>query len=345
MTMGAPPPNSEEELERALAEPTDGVFETLARTEGDFIVLGAGGKMGPTLATMVRRALDKVRPASRVIAVSRFSSDGALHRLRAASVDTIRCDLTDRDAVAALPDAPNVIFMAGQKFGTSDAPGATWMMNAVVPSIVAERYSKSRIVAFSTGNVYPFVPAASGGATEEEPPGPVGEYAASCLARERILAWHSAKSGTPVAIVRLNYAVELRYGVLVDIARRVHGGEPVDVSMGYFNVIWQGDACAAAIECLQHASSPPFVLNVTGTQTLPTRSVADYFGNVFGKPAIIEGVEDDDALLANAGKMAELMGEPGVSVGQIMVWIADWIQRGRPLLDKPTHFEERGGRF
>jgi nucleoside-diphosphate-sugar epimerase len=321
------------------------VFETLERIEGDIIVLGAGGKMGPTLATMARRALDKVRPGSHVIAVSRFSDEGAAHRLRAASVDTIRCDLTDHEAVAALPEAPNVIFMAGQKFGTSDAPGATWMMNAVVPSIVAERYSKSRIVAFSTGNVYPFVPAASGGATEEEPPAPVGEYAASCLARERILAWHSERAQTPIVIMRLNYAVELRYGVLVDIARRVHRGEPIYVTMGYINVIWQGDACARAIECLPYASSPPFVLNVTGTQTLPTRSVADYFGNVLGKPAIIEGVEDDDALLANAAKMAELMGEPGVSVGQIMVWIADWIQRGRPLLDKPTHFEERGGRF
>jgi len=345
MTMGAPPPNSEEELERLLSEPTAGVLETIRKTQGDIIVLGAGGKMGPTLARMARRALDAVRPKDRVIAVSRFSRAEAAHRLRASSVETISCDLTDRAAVAELPDAPNVIFMAGQKFGTSDAPGATWMMNAVVPSIVAERYAKSRIVAFSTGNVYPFVPAASGGSTEDDPLGPVGEYAASCLARERILTYHSERAQTPMAIVRLNYAVEPRYGVLVDIARKVHGGEPVDVSMGYFNVIWQGDACARAIECLPHASTPPFVLNVTGTQTLSTRSIADYFANVLGKPAVIEGVEDEDALLSNAGRMAELMGEPDVSVGQIMVWIADWIQRGRPLLDKPTHFEERGGRF
>jgi Nucleoside-diphosphate-sugar epimerases len=345
MTMGAPPPNSEEELERLLSEPTGGVLETIRKTEGDIIVLGAGGKMGPTLARMARRALDAVRPKDRVIAVSRFSSAEAAHRLRASSVETITCDLTDRAAVAELPDAPNVIFMAGQKFGTSDAPGATWMMNAVVPSIVAERYGKSRIVAFSTGNVYPFVPVASGGSTEDDPVGPVGEYAASCLARERILTYHSERAQTPMAIVRLNYAVELRYGVLVDVARKVHAGEPVDVGMGYFNVIWQGDACARAIECLPHASSPPFILNVTGTQTLSTRSIADYFANVLGKPAVIEGVEDEDALLSNAARMAELMGEPEVSVGQMMVWIADWIQRGRPLLDKPTHFEERGGRF
>ena len=230
--MGAPPPNSEEELERLLSEPTGGVLETIRKTEGDIIVLGAGGKMGPTLARMARRALDAVRPKDRVIAVSRFSSAEAAHRLRASSVETITCDLTDRAAVAELPDAPNVIFMAGQKFGTSDAPGATWMMNAVVPSIVAERYGKSRIVAFSTGNVYPFVPVASGGSTEDDPVGPVGEYAASCLARERILTYHSERAQTPMAIVRLNYAVELRYGVLVDVARKVHAGEPVDVGMG-----------------------------------------------------------------------------------------------------------------
>lgn len=343
--MGAPPPNSEEELERLLSEPTEGVLDALRHTEGDIVVLGAGGKMGPTLATMARRALDAVRPKSRVVAVSRFSNAEAAHRLRAASVETISCDLTDRDAVAALPDAPNVIFMAGQKFGTSDSPGATWMMNAVVPSIAAERYAGSRIVAFSTGNVYPFVPVASGGSTETDPLEPLGEYAASCLARERILTWHSERAGTPMAIVRLNYAVELRYGVLVDIARKVWNGEPVDVSMGYFNVIWQGDACARAIECLPHAGSPPFILNVTGTQTLPTRSVADYFSNVLGRPAVIEGAEDGDALLSNASRMAELLGEPEVSVGQMMVWIADWIRRGRPLLDRPTHFEERGGRF
>jgi nucleoside-diphosphate-sugar epimerase len=345
MTRGAPPPNSEDELERLLSEPTEGVIETIRKTEGDIIVLGAGGKMGPTLARMARRALDAVRPKNRVIAVSRFSNAEAAHRLRSGSVETISCDLTDRDAVAELPDVANVIFMAGQKFGTSDAPGATWMMNAVVPSIIAERYVNSRIVAFSTGNVYPFVPVASGGCTEDDPLAPVGEYAASCLARERILTYHSTRAQTPMAIVRLNYAVELRYGVLVDIARKVWNREPVDVSMGYFNVIWQGDACARAIECLPHASSPPFILNVTGTQTLTTRSIADYFSNVLGRPVVIEGTEDDDALLSNASRMADLMGEPGVSVGQMMVWIADWIQRGRPLLDKPTHFEERGGRF
>lgn len=338
-------PSSVRELDAALAEPSARTIQALASCPGDLLVLGAGGKMGPTLARMARRALDAVRPKARVIAVSRFSQSGAEHRLRAASVETISCDLTDRAAVDTLPDAPNVIFMAGQKFGTSDAPGATWMMNAVVPSIVAERYRKSRIVAFSTGNVYPFVPVDSGGSVEDDELAPVGEYAASCLARERILTYHSNRSLTPMAIVRLNYAVELRYGVLVDIARRVWDREPVNVRMGYVNVIWQGDACARAIECLPHTSSPPLILNVTGAQTLSTRSIAEYFGNVLGRPAVIEGTEDEDALLSNAGRMVELMGEPAVTTGQMMVWIADWIQRGRPLLDKPTHFEERGGKF
>ena len=345
MTMGAPPPNSEDELERLLSEPTPGVLETLRHTEGDILVLGAGGKMGPTLARMARRALDAVQPKAKVIAVSRFSQSGAEHRLRAASVETISCDLTDRAAVDTLPDAPNVIFMAGQKFGTSDMPGATWMMNAVVPSIVAERYQKSRIVAFSTGNVYPFVPVESGGSLEEDDLAPVGEYAASCLARERILAYQSERALTPMAIVRLNYAVELRYGVLVDIASKVWNREPVDVRMGFANVIWQGCACARALECLPHASSPPFILNVTGPQTISIRTIAQRFGDVLGRPAVIEGTEDQDALLSNASRMVELMGEPEVSVGQMMVWIADWIQRGRPLLNKPTHFEERGGKF
>lgn len=343
--MGAPPPNTEPELELRLSEPTPAVMEALRAVPGDIIVLGAAGKMGPSLARMARRALDALRRTDRVIAVSRFSSTDAEHRLRAANVDTIRCDLTDRDAVARLPDAPNVVFMAGQKFGTSGSPAATWVMNTIVPYHAAERFAGSRIVAFSTGNVYPLVPAGSGGAPEELAAAPVGEYAASCLGRERVLEFHSARQGTRVAIVRLNYAVDLRYGVLVDVARRVWRGEPVDVTMGWVNVIWQGDANARALQCLAHAASPPLVVNVTGGDTLSIRAAAQRFGELFGRPPVITGEEAPDALLSDASRSMELFGPPSVSTGQLILWVADWIQRGGPVLDKPTHFEEREGRF
>ncbi|MBX6332447.1 MAG: NAD(P)-dependent oxidoreductase [Gemmatimonadaceae bacterium] len=344
--MGAPPPNTEAELEDLLSEPTPGVLDPLRRVQGDIAVLGAAGKMGPTLARMLRRGLDAVgRTRDRVIAVSRFSSSDAEYRLRAANVETVRCDLTRYDAVRALPDAPNVVFMAGQKFGTSDAPAVTWMMNTVVPAIVADRYAGARIVAFSTGNVYPLVPVASGGSRETDPPAPVGEYAASCLGRERVLEYAAATTSTTVAIVRLNYAVELRYGVLVDIARAVWRGEPVDVRMGYANVIWQGDANARAIQCLEHTASPPFVLNVTGGEVISVRSVAEHFGTLFSRPATIVGEEADDALLSDASRSIALFGPPTVSVGQMMIWIADWVRRNGAYLGKPTHFEERRGRF
>lgn len=343
--LGAAPPDTEADVEERLSEPTAGVLDALRATPGDLVVLGAGGKMGPSLARMARRALDALRRGDRVIAVSRFTSGDAEHRLRAAGVETIRCDLTDRDAVATLPAAPNVVFMAGQKFGTSAAPEETWMMNVVVPDIAAARYRGARIVAFSTGNVYPLVPIAGGGAREDTPPAPVGEYAASCLGRERVFAWHASRHGTPVAIVRLNYAVEPRYGVLVDIARRVWRGEPVDVRMGYVNVIWQGDACARALQCLPHAAAPPFVLNVTGAETLPVRALAERFGAMMGREPVIAGVEADDALLADASRSVELFGPVSVSTGTAMMWIADWVSRGGATLGKPTGFEEREGRF
>jgi nucleoside-diphosphate-sugar epimerase len=343
--MGAPPPNTEPELERLLSEPTPGVVDTLRRVTGDVIILGAAGKMGPTLARMLRRGLDGLGRSDRVIAVSRFSSGSTEHVLHAANVETIRCDLTDRAAVSALPDAPNVIFMAGQKFGTTGDPGATWMMNTVVPAIAAERYAGARIVAFSTGNVYPLTLAGSGGAREEDAPDPVGEYAASCLGRERVLEYAAATRGTRVAIMRLNYAVELRYGVLVDIARKVWRGEPVDVRMGYVNVIWQGDANARAIQCLEHAAVPPFIINVTGRETISVRALAQRFGELLGRPPVISGDEAEDALLSDASRSIELFGPPTVSVGQMLVWIADWIQRGGATIEKPTHFEERQGKF
>lgn len=337
---------NEVELEDLLSSPRDATVAALRSCPGDIVILGAGGKMGPSLSRMARRAADAAGGAiCRVIAVSRWSSEEAQRQLNDVGVETIRCDLLDRSAVGALPDAPNVIFMAGQKFGTTGAPAMTWGMNTLVPAICAERYAESRIVAFSTGNVYPLTPVESGGARETDVPGPVGEYAASCLGRERMFELFAERRGTRSAIVRLNYAIDLRYGVLVDIATRVFHGDEISLGMGYVNVIWQGDANRVAIECLPHASSPPFVVNVTGTKTLSVRALASWFGERFGKPPRFIGTEGRDALLSNASHMAETFGEPEVNLSRMQEWIADWVEWGGPLLGKPTRFEARDGRF
>ena len=336
---------SEAALEDALSAPSSGLLASLRTTPGDIIVLGAAGKMGPTLSRMARRALNELGSRDRVIAVSRFSSATAEQSLRESGIETIRCDLLDRRAVDALPHAPNVIFMAGQKFGTREAPSLTWAMNVVLPSIAAERYADSRIVAFSTGNVYPLSSASGGGPPESEAPSPIGEYAMSCLGRERIFEDASARRGTRVAIVRLNYAIDLRYGVLVDIASRVLRGEPVDLRMGHVNVIWQGDANDWAVRCLAHASTPPFVVNVTGRETLAVRALAERFGELLHRAPTFTGTEAPDALLSNASLAHSLFGPPSVSTATLVEWIAEWLQAGRPRLGKPTHFEERTGAF
>ena len=336
---------SEAELEDALSAPTPGTLDALRATPGDIVVLGAAGKMGPTLARMARRALDALGRTDRVIAVSRFSSPGAERSLREHDVETVRCDLLDAHAVAALPDAPNVVFMAGQKFGTRDAPSATWAMNVVVPAIAAERYASSRIVAFSTGNVYPLTPVAAGGARESDAPAPLGEYGMSCLGRERVFEDASARRGTRVAIVRLNYAVDLRYGVLVDLASRIVRGEAIDLRMGHANVIWQGDANDWALRCLARASAPPFVVNVTGRETLAIRDVAARLGAHLGRAPTFTGTEASDALLSNAALAHSLFGAPSVSTETLIEWVAAWVLAGHPLLGKPTHFEERTGAF
>ncbi|HEX5438050.1 MAG TPA: NAD-dependent epimerase/dehydratase family protein [Gemmatimonadaceae bacterium] len=343
--IGAPSPTTEADLDLLLSEPSALTAHALTQTEGDVLVLGAGGKMGPTVARMLRRTLDKVRPTARVIAVSRFSDHNTATTLAAAGVETIRCDLADRAAVAALPDAPNVIFMAGHKFGTHDDPAATWGANVLLPAFAAERYATARFVAFSTGNVYPFTSPASGGSTENDPLAPVGEYAASCVGRERVLAYSAQRTDTPMAIVRLNYAIDLRYGVLTDIATRVLRGRPVDVRMGYVNLIWQGDAAARAIACLAHVAVPPFVVNVTGPEILSVRAIAEHFGRTFGRAPVIEGSEAPDALLSNTARSTELFGAPSTSVAQMIAWVADWVLRGGQVLDTPTHFEEREGKF
>ena len=340
-------PRSEEELDALLAAPRKATIAALARAPGDIIVLGAGGKMGPTLARMAARARDgaDAGPRRRVIAVSRFSADGTEQFLHQADVETIKCDLLDRDAVARLPDAPNVVFMAGQKFGTRDAPSRTWMMNVVVPSICAERYAGARIVAFSTGNVYPLTAVGGGGSHESDATAPIGEYAQTCVGRERVFEHYATSGDTKVAIVRLNYANALRYGVLTDLALKIAYDHAIPLAMGHVNMIWQGDANRMALELLPHASSPPLIVNVTGTATLSVRELAAALGARLGREPRFEGAEAADALLSNTERMRSLLGEPEMEIGTLLDWVADWVKRERPLLGSATHFEARDGQF
>lgn len=336
---------TEAELDELLSTPRAETVEALRHCPGDVVVLGAGGKMGPTVARMAARAANQVGDGRRVFAVSRFGTPEVARALGAAGIETIACDLLDREAVAQLPDAPNVLFMAGQKFGTSDAPANSWAMNTIVPAICAERYRAARIVAFSTGNVYPLTPVARGGARETDSVGPVGEYASTALGRERVLEFYSARNRTLVAIIRLNYAIDLRYGVLADIGLRVWRGEAVPLAMGHVNVIWQGDASRIAIEALAHAATPPFVVNVTGTETLAVRDIAEMFARMLEKPVRFKGKERGDALLSNTDRMRSTFAAPDVPLDTMIQWIADWIREDGQMLGKPTHFEERSGKF
>ncbi len=336
---------TEEQLDERLSRPTPELIEDLARLPGDIVLLGVGGKMGPTLARMARRAADEAGERRHVIGVSRFSEPGVREELEAAGVETIACDLLDRAAVARLPDAPNVIFMAGRKFGSTGDEARTWAMNTYVPALVAERYRDARIVVFSSGNVYPLVPVASGGATEECPPAPVGEYAQSVLARERMFEYFSQVYGTPVVLLRLNYAIDLRYGVLLDVAQRVAAHMPIDLAMGHVNVIWQGDANAIALRSLTLCESPPYVLNVTGPETISIRWLATEFGARLGVAPVFEGCEADTALLSNAARCFKHFGYPTVPLAQMIDWVAHWVKIGGPTLGKPTHFEQREGKF
>jgi len=329
-------------LEEFLSQPTPELARDLASVAGDILVLGVAGKMGPTLARMAKRAAAD----RRVVGVARFSDMAVRTGLEQAGVETIACDLLDRSAVEALPKLPNVIYMAAMKFGASDNPALIWAMNVHVPAMVAEIFASSRIIAFSTGCVYPFVPVASGGATEDTPAGPPpGEYAWSCLGRERMLEHFSARLGTPGRLVRLNYAIDMRYGVLQDIAAKVLGGETLDLTMGHVNVIWQGDANAVALRCLAHTTAPTSPLNVTGPQTLSVRWLADEFARRFGRSARLTGSEAPTGWLNNAAHMVAEFGPPKVGIERMLDWTADWLLRGLPSHGKPTHYEVRDGRF
>lgn len=333
------------ELEERLSRPRDALVEDLRKIDGDLLVLGAGGKLGPSLVRLALRGIETAGTGARVVAVSRFADRALADSLREAGAHVVAADATDPAALAALPDAPNVVYLVGAKFGTAGREHATWATNTFLPGRVAERYRGARIVALSTGNVYPLVPVASGGSTEDDPVGPVGEYAMSCLGRERVLEHFADKHSTPTALIRLNYAVEMRYGVLVDIARAILAGEPVDVTTGHVNVVWQGYANEVTLRALRHASVPPFVLNVTGPELVSVRQAAHAVAAVAGLPARVTGEESDSALLSNAQRCHRLFGYPDVTVADLIEWTTHWVRDGLPLLDKPTHFQRRDGRF
>jgi nucleoside-diphosphate-sugar epimerase len=337
--------DTEVQLEDRLATPSASDIEAMRRLSGDVIILGAGGKMGPSLARRVRRATEAAGVKRRVIAVSRFSSPRARTELARAGVETVLCDLLDRDQMAQLPHTENVLFLAGRKFGSTERTDLTWAINAFVPGRVAAHYRDSRIVVFSTGNVYPMVHVTSGGSVETDEVAPHGEYAASCLGRERIFEFFSREYGTRCVLFRLNYAVDLRYGVLVDIARKVYAGEPINLAVANFNCIWQGDANSYALRSLELCGSPPRILNVTGPETISVRRAAAVFAERFQREAIFEGTEGEMAWRSNAALCHALLGYPTVSSGTLMEWVAHWIEVGGASLNKPTKFEVTDGRY
>uniref|UniRef100_Q02B54 NAD-dependent epimerase/dehydratase n=1 Tax=Solibacter usitatus (strain Ellin6076) TaxID=234267 RepID=Q02B54_SOLUE len=326
------------QLEDELSRPGEADVECLRRLPGDILILGAAGKMGPSLARLCRRAADAAGAPRRVIAVSRQLVD-------VPGVEAISCDLLDRAQVASLPESPNVLYLAGRKFGSSGSPELTWAMNTIAPAIAAERFRNSRVVAFSTGNVYALRDPAFGGSRESDLPAPVGEYAQSCLGRERIFEYFANRHGLRCLLFRLNYAVDLRYGVLVDIARKVFDGEPVDLTVPAFNVIWQRDANSYALRSLEHCATPAGVLNVTGTEILSVRTAAEYFAARFARPCTFIGTPGAVALLSDSTVAQSLMGPPPVAGAQLMEMVADWVSAGGASLNKPTHFEVSDGKF
>jgi nucleoside-diphosphate-sugar epimerase len=337
-------PADEAALEERLSRPAPGVAEALAAAGGDIVLLGAGGKIGPSMARMARRALDAAGSDAQVVAVSRFSDGDVRAGLEAAGVRTVVADLADPDS-ADLPDAAAVYYLAAMKFGTTGQEHRTWWSNAAIPTFVAGRYRGVPTMVYSTGNVYPLRPLTAGGAVESDPADPVGEYAQSCLARERIFTHAAHTWGTPTAIFRLNYACELRYGVIADIAVKLAAGEPVDLTMPAVNVVWQGDVNAWALRSVSLAAVPPHVLNATGPETVPVRRLALLLGERMGVEPSFCGAESPDALLNDAGECHERFGYPSVPLRRLVGWVADWVGRGGRQLGRATKFQQREGRF
>lgn len=334
-----------EVLEQELLKPSDALVSDISKIDGDIIILGVGGKMGPSMAKLARRAIKSAGVNKRIIGISRFSEAGTREELEAEGIETISADLLNEKQLAELPDAANIMYLAGTKFGTTGKEPFTWAMNSYLPGRVAERYKNSRIVAFSTGNIYPFTPVSSGGLSEEHLPAPVGEYGQSCLGRERIFQYFSERYQIPTLIYRLNYAIDLRYGVILEIAKSVIEGKPIDLSTGNVNVIWQGDANEIAIRSFLHCDVPANILNVTGPETLSIKWLAEQFGLILGKePQFVNEVQPN-ALLSNASKAHQLFGYPRVTVRQMIEMTVAWLQGGGKTINKPTHFQERKGQF
>jgi nucleoside-diphosphate-sugar epimerase len=333
------------QLYQQLLEPSDALIDDITKINGDILILGVGGKMGPSMAKLAKQAVDVAGVNKKIIGVSRFSEKSLQQELNNYGIETIATDLLNDEQLQSLPETENVIYLAGTKFGTKGNESFTWAMNAYLPGRVAEKYKHSRIVVFSTGNVYPFTSVESGGATEEQLPEPIGEYAQSCLGRERIFQYFSSKNSTPVLIYRLNYANDVGYGVLVEIANAVNEEKQIDLSMGRVNVIWQNDANEIAIRSLLHCQMPAKILNVTGPQTVSVRWLAGEFAKTFGKMPKFINEEQPTALLSNATKAVQIFGQPKVSLAQMIEVVGEWIKQGGKLLNKPTHFQERKGQF
>lgn len=334
-----------QQLDEKLAEPSEELVSDLRMIEGDILILGVGGKMGPSLARMARRAIERAGIEKRVIGVSRFSSGALREELEGDGVETIAADLLNEEELQALPNVKNVIFMAGNKFGTTGNEHFSWAMNSYLPGRVAEKFKQSRFVVFSSGNVYPLTPVALGGSTENDSTGPIGEYAQSCLGRERIFEYFSRKYGFPAVIFRLNFAIDLRYGVLLEVATAVKERQPIDLRMGHVNVIWQGDANEKALRSLTVGESPPRLLNVTGPETISIRWLAQQFGELLGEKPVFVNEEEETALLNNAAKSYRLFGYPRVSLQQMIEWTVQWLEADGLTINKPTHFQEREGAF
>jgi nucleoside-diphosphate-sugar epimerase len=328
-------------LDELLCQPSQALIDDLQQVDGDIMILGVAGKMGPTLAGLAKAAL----PHRRIIGVARFSDASAKAWLEARGIETLNCDLLDEAAIKALPRVKNIVFMAGRKFGAEGDLSLTWAMNAHVPALVAQAFAGSRIVAFSTGCVYPFVPVNGKGADETLAPDPPGEYAQSCVGRERMFEYFSRQLATPGRLFRLNYAIDMRYGVLHDIATRILGGQPIDVSLGHVNFIWQGDASSQALRCLAYCDTPTSPINVSGHEILSVRDLAAKFGALLGRDPIIVGTEQPTAWLTDTSQAIKLFGLPIVDAEQLIAWTADWVARAMPSFGKPTKYEVRDGRY